>query len=254
MYSAMAVGGAGARSAQAIMWSGEVGMGRAGGGGGGSIRISGTVLDLPDNLPIHVGAAGTTPANAGANAKAPNGTNGEDSWVYSTAYSAFGGKGGVGGDFSGGSSSGSGSGGVGGAGGGNSGALGAAGAGGNSGTYSYGGGGTPDWSGGTGATAGTYVASGGPLTHPLPKITAGGNGGGGGRPDIPVFSAPSPTAGAAGNNGGFSVPGGTVSGSDGGYGGGGAMAQMDGVSPDVYGTGGGGANRFATGLVVFQVT
>jgi hypothetical protein len=255
-YHAFCVGGAGGRSAQALGYAGTSGpyAGRAGGGGGGSILLAGVTSDLPDDVPYQVGAAGTQPANGANNADAPNGSAGGDSWFYDSAYSGFGGKGGIGGDYDGNSTSGNGTGSVGGAGGSNSGALGTGGVGGDGGTVSWSSSGTPDGSGFTSPTAGTYDGVGGPIGHPAPTIIGGGRGGGGGRPKHANISYPTTaTAGAAGNNGGFSVPGSSASGNDGGYGGGGARAQADDyLNTEVYGSGGGGTNRFAQGCVIVQ--
>lgn len=255
-YQAFLVGGAGGRSARALGYLGLEGLylGRAGGGGGGSLLLQGVTSDLPDDVPYTVGAAGTTPNDAGNNADAPNGTAGGDSTFYDATFIAHGGKGGVGGDFDGGASSGNGQGSVGGAGGTNSAGLGAGGVGGDGGSEFWDTSGTPSFSGATSPTAGTYVGVGGPIGHPAPTVIGGGRGGGGGRPKF-NGSTPSSaaTAGATGNSGGFSVAGSAASGADGGYGGGGARAQVDDyTNTEVYGSGGGGTNRFAQGCVIVK--
>lgn len=256
-YQAFLVGAAGGKSAQALGYSGTVGpyLGRAGGGGGGSLMLQGVVADLMDDVPYTVGAAGTQPANAGNNANAPDGTAGGDSTFYDGTFIAHGGKGGIGGDFSGTSSSGSGSGSIGGAGGTNSAGLGAGGVGGDGGFMSWGPGGSPDGGGQTSPTAGTYVGVGGALTHPMPKAIAGGRGGGGGRPDLPSWSPSSPSAGGTGNSGGFPVPGSAASGADGGYGGGGSYEQVNFLVQEYYGSGGtvAGQVRSANGLVAVNL-
>lgn len=257
-YQVFLVGAAGGKSAQALGYGGTDGpfLGRAGGGGGGSLMLQGVVGDLPDDVPYVCGAAGASPANAGNNAKAPNGGNGGDSTFYDGLHWAQGGRGGVGGDASGNSGSGFLSGAIGGAGGGNSAGLGVGGVGGDGGFMSWGPGGSPDGGSQTSPTAGTYVAPGGSIGHPAPTVTAGGKGGGGGRPDLPDWTPSSPSAGATGNSAGYPAVGSPSSGSDGGFGGGGAFAQVDGLSTtEHYGSGGtvAGATRSPNGLVYFRI-
>jgi hypothetical protein len=254
-YQVLLIGGAGGRSAQALAYGGISGpyAGRAGGGGGGTLLLQGVVTDLPDTVGYYVGGVGTQPANAGNNAKAPNGGNGGDSTFYDETFYAEGGRGGVGGDGTGNSSNGSVGGAVGGAGGGNSAGLGSGGVGGNSGTFYWSTSGSPDGSGQTLPTAGTYVGAGGPISHPRPTVIGGGHGGGGGRPDIPDYSPFSPSAGANGNNGGFAVPPSGASGADGGYGGGGSYGPIDYLVTEYYGSGAPAAGRFAQGLVAINL-
>ncbi len=250
-YDAFLVGGAGGKSAAALGYSGGPSMGRAGGGGGGCLQLTGYVKDLAALVPVIVGDQGSTPANAGANAPAPNGGTGGASSMQTlvNTYYAFGGQGGQGGDFSGNSSAGFvATHGIGGAGGGNSVSLGTGGVGGDSGGYSWDSSGTPDGSGSTAATAGTYVGGG---TAP---VNGGGKGGGGGRPDIPAWSPTSPGAGATGNNTGRLATGSPVSGADGGNGGGAdiSLFTFDGRPSEIYGQAG-VAGRFPQGIVLVLV-
>lgn len=253
-YHAFMVGGAGGQSAQALGYAGTTGpyLGKAGGGGGGSLLITGHVADLPASTPYYVANKGTSPANAGNNADAPNGGNGEASWFISGTWSALGGHGGIGGDFDGNSSAGNGSGSIGGAGGGNSAGLGVPGAGGDGGFMSWDASGSPNGGDQTSATAGTFVGVGGSEVRPTPLAIGGGGGGGGGRPDLPAYSPSSAGAGGNGNNGGFAVPPTGASGSAGGFGGGGSNQQNEfGAPEEYYGSGGTGTPpRFGTGLVL----
>src|ERR1044072_7546682 len=94
-YDVMCIGSPGGQAGDAAATSNRIVEYGAGGGGGGSVRVKGDIADLPSEIVISLGAAGTKGANAGDNVTAGNGGVGGDA-SFDTVV-AFGGKGGVGG-------------------------------------------------------------------------------------------------------------------------------------------------------------
>jgi hypothetical protein len=249
-YDAVLIGAAGGKSGQAPNAGGVNTLGRAGGGGGGSLRLRGNLTAaatfLPD-MPCTVGAAGTNGANSGNNAKAGNGTKGGDSALG--FFSAYGGFGGSGGDFAGNTSSGYiATKGYGGDGGGNSAGLGAGGLGGVGPDYSWDSSGSPNYVAGANATAGTYVVGG------TGDVIGGGKGGGAGRPGLSGWA--NGAAGATGNSTGMSATGSALSSIDSGSGGGANAAGAEGFDgvADYHGQEGATPTRAKDGLVWVKLT
>jgi len=248
-YEAILVGACGGKSGQAYSANSDIFMGRAGGGGGGTLHLLGDLEDLPLQVPISVGEVGDWGANgSGPNAFAPDGHDGGDT-SFNTVHKANGGSGGKGGNFTGTSANGATEeSGVGGAGGTNSAGLGAGGAGGSTGGYNYSPvGGFPFDS--TSPTTGTYVAGG------VSPVVGGGRGGGGGRPKISAGQATglAATGGSVGNSPSLSATAQGVDGNHGGYGGGANIASIFDTVDEYYGAGG-ISGRHAYGVVVVKIS
>src|SRR4051812_27186365 len=76
-FKVFIVGAAGAKSGIAYNYNGSSHSGRAAGGGGGSLHLSGNLEDLPDLVGVAVGATPTASgANGANNGKAGNGADG----------------------------------------------------------------------------------------------------------------------------------------------------------------------------------
>lgn len=241
-YDAILVGAAGGKGGFAISKGSPVRykMYPCGGGGGGSLVLRGNLADIPSVTTVQVGRVGADGLDGGPDAKAGDGTPGENTvWNGRTA---FGGGGGIGGDFTstvytkptvnvdkvdvttrplGGN------------GGGNSAGLGTGGIGGKMYMNEIPSNGVPVETAGVPATAGTYIVG-----SPTPDVIGGGVGGGGGfgsnrSPEYPDKNA------EPGKDGGVSyldAPGLPNTTYDGGTGGGANVMPITGVS-ETYGGG-----------------
>lgn len=225
MYDMILVGGAGGYGGRSYHNGNNYAYG-AGGGGGGMLWLSGPIDELPsmDGMFIRAAVAGTHGLDKGEGVTGGAGSVGTDS--FAAGYFAFGGKGGGGGrvDYSSGLG-GSGNLSDGGDGGTNSEGLGVIGQGSVGGT-------TLEAPNHTNATAGTAVVSGSRI---------GGGGGGGETGKIETNNQVN-YAGAAGKTGstnateGTTGPGGAVTSSKGGAGGGVNIAPVTGGPDEYYGS------------------
>jgi collagen type III alpha len=217
-YAAMAVGGAGGRNTQLA----EIHRG-AGGGGGGCVRVSGNIKDLPETIPMAVGAKGADASGSAA-------TGGQSNFGTAIAYGGDGANAIVGApDFPGQPEDNDAIASYGGEGGGNSFGVGAGGMGGI-GRYVWNGTEHPR----SLPTNGTYVDLGGG--------NGGGRGGGGGAGRSGRNSILSdPSGGSYGSVGGpQGAPGGVIDSHYGGFGGGADMSSIPGAAGH-YGGGNGGS-------------
>lgn len=235
-YEALLVGGAGGQSGQAL-GNASSRQYQCGGGGGGVLRLSGPIADLPSISALVVGGPGANGADSLSNeAKAGNGEDGGDTLF--NAHMAYGGGGAIGGQYAI-----SGSGGTlsrqyptnseGGDGGGNSAALGTGGAGGRAARLEQEPG-TAEVINSTAPTMGTYVVGG------VAPVIGGGVGGGGGPGDcLEVINVGQSTgqarAGGAGNHPDLSSAAGNSGSTSGGSGGGANVQTITGVAEE-YGT------------------
>lgn len=250
-YDAILVGAAGGYGGQATSSSyiATYTAFRAGGGGGGMLRLQDSLAKLALSEPITVGAVGAAGANSTNDGQAGNGGNGGTTTFK--GQSAYGGGGGKGAKWKTGpayhkdksiypTNDG-------GAGGGNTAGLGAGGVGGTGGYYYHAvDTGTTSTSVSTSPTAGTYVAGG---TAP---VIGGGKGGGGGPGDNTGVAGDAPRAGADGANGSaYDTPGGGVITSHGGAGGGADLFELTGVH-EYYGSNISGKNP--GGAVVIKIS
>ena len=226
-FDVMLIGAPGGRAGDATGTSNKIIEFGSGGGGGGSLRIQGNLVDLPQAIPFSLGSPGSDGANVGNDTTAGAGSDGGDA-VFHT-WTAFGGKGATGGKSTVvGSTPTSSVTSKGGAGGSNSLALGTGGAGGHGADYDQN-------EIMTSPTAGTWAVSG---------SNGGGRGGGGGRGAgwIGGFNPPYQTmgnsqagaAGASGGDGNQNSPGGGVAGNNGGTGSGANAKPLTGVN-EYYG-------------------
>jgi len=213
-YDVILVGASGGRSGTATGTSGGYQYAN-GGGGGGSLRLSGRLIDLPDVSTVVAGEHGVGgDASTKAEAPAGNGTDGEASSF--NAYSAFGGKGAKGSDYDYTSSRDFETLGKAGDGGGNSAGLGVPGV-----------GGTPYKTDPQGNVAGVPPTSGSYVAGGVAPVIAGGAGGGGGygRTSNTNASTANPTPGEVGAYPGPLQAGGTAEATNWGGGGGGARVN-----------------------------
>lgn len=190
-------------------------------GGGGTIRLQGSLLSIPENTPVVVGAVGAD--GFGPNYADSTGMTGGTSSL--STFEAYGGVGGGYGRWAPTSFSYSGDGGNGG---GNSAGLGSAGVGGSGAGEDFLGGGHSHNA--TSSTAGAYAAGGSGL------VVAGGKGGGGGcgKFDGDVVDT-SARVGSTGNNTVLADTGGAAVSDKGGAGGGANLNPVTGVD-EYYGT------------------
>jgi hypothetical protein len=209
-YDVMIVGATGGRSGDTNSdwtpfktWS-------AGGGGGGCLKLRGSLTSLPESSPIVVGIGGTAGANGAQMVKAPDGTPGGQSSF--NEHVAFGGQGGKGGRYKFTTNSDKDINSEGGDGGGNSAGLGTGGVGGVDGELTTSGSGR--WA--VEPTHGTFVVGG------VSPVVGGGIGGGGGTGRVKELEPGGvPDAGSTGSSGsGFAVAGQPPGTNDGGHGGG----------------------------------
>lgn len=231
-YDVIIIGGAGGKSGDALCSKGaSYRQDSNAGGGGGTLKLRGNLLDLADLTSIGVGVGGSIGANSANNQKAGDGGNGGTSSFG--VHRAYGGSGGIGSRYaSNGMVNEQGSGGLGGT---NSAMLGAGGVGGFPPMVGFEG----EFYPGTLPTSGTYVVGG------AAPVQAGGVGGGGGYGDLREAVPAAPTNGVFGSGGsGYSGTGCDESTHEGGCGGGGRIdplippASAPGPTYGTYGVGG----------------